>query len=142
MKHGMSEAKHPAYAPSAIESARTPHITDPSRSSKPYAVWTSSRRGYVAPNGIGCGLDERARQLGLRWQGGLQDSIVGRYPNHYTIRYEERRWRLGLHVALGGGDGGERLARIYLVAHPGDGETERVLIVGHVGRHLPDNSTG
>jgi hypothetical protein len=142
VKLAMGHAKHLVYAPNAVESAkdcpyhRPDHILDALQRLDQLA------EGYLDPNGIGCSLDERARQLGLRWQGGLQDSIIARYPNHYTISYQDRRWKLGPHIALGGGDGGERLARIYLVAHPGDQDTARSLIVGHVGRHLPDSSTG
>jgi hypothetical protein len=138
----MRDAKHLAYASRAVESAKDCPYQRPEQILDALRRLDQLAEGYLNPNGIGCGLDERARQLGLRWQGGLHDSIIARHPNHYTITYQDRRFTLGPHVALGGGDGGDRLARIYLVAHPGDQETERALIVGHVGRHLPDSSTG
>jgi len=142
VKCAMREAKHLVFADRALESANDCPYQRPEQILDVLRRLDQLAEGYLDPNGIGCSLDERARQLGLRWQGGLQDGLIARYPNHYTITYRERRWTLGPHVALGGGDGGERLARIYLVAHSGDQRTARALIVGHVGRHLPDSTTG
>jgi hypothetical protein len=142
VKVAMRDAKHLVYAPRAVESAKDCPYQRPEQILDALRRLDQLAQGYLNPNGIGCGLDERARQLGLRWRGGLQDGLIARYPNHYTITYRDRRWTLGPHVALGGGDGGDRLARIYLVAHPGDQQSDRALIVGHVGRHLPDNTTG
>jgi hypothetical protein len=44
-------------------------------------------------------------------------------------------------VRIGSGQGAGAIARIYLALHPGDAELPRSVIVGHVGRHLPDSTT-
>lgn len=86
-------------------------------------------------------LANRAVGLGLDWRAGLSDITVARYRGDYTISHNGRSFVVGPHVVVGQGQGAQRCSRIYLVAHPGDDETPRALIVGLVGRHLPDSTT-
>lgn len=97
---------------------------------------------YARPTGIGKSPRAAAEALGLTWKGGVSDSTTG---GSRTRRYE-RSWRgqtikLGPHLALGGGSGAGLTARIYFYMSEDDEPTDRKIVVGHVGAHLPDSST-
>ena len=142
VQRAKDEAAHLKFANSAFSTARE----SPFR--RPADVLVALRRldelaaDYVRAGGFGKSLAERAGELGLVWSGGVGDTTAGKHAGEYTIMYDGRRFLLGPHVALGGGSGAGLCARIYLVAHEGDAATPRGLIVGHVGEHLPDSTTG
>jgi hypothetical protein len=60
----------------------------------------------------------------------------------YTFMWGDERRTMGPHVRLGSGSGAGHIARIYLDKHEPDDATQRKLIVAHVGRKLPDSTTG
>jgi hypothetical protein len=90
---------------------------------------------------IGGKVSELAFSLGLNWRGGISERTRTRHGKEYSFSYEGRAFELGPHVRIGSGQGAGAIARIYLALHPGDGELPRSVIVGHVGRHLPDSTT-
>jgi len=49
---------------------------------------------------------------------------------------------MGPHVRLGSGRGAGSIARIYLDKYEPEKAADRRLIVAHVGRKLPDTTTG
>jgi hypothetical protein len=77
----------------------------------------------------------------MNWRGGISERTRTRYGKEYSFTYEGRTWELGPHLRIGSGQGAGAIARIYLVLHPGDADLPRSVIVGHVGRHLPDSTT-
>lgn len=89
----------------------------------------------------GRSMQDAAESLGLRWASSLSELTLKRYSRHYVFRFEGQEFSMGPHVALGSGSGAGKIARIYLAAHGGDDQIRRGLIVGHVGRHLPDSTT-
>jgi hypothetical protein len=136
----MDEARHLAYAPRALESAKDSSYQRPEQILDALRRLDRLAEDYLDPDGIGCGLEERARQFGLPWQGGLHESLVARYPNHYTFCLSGSP--LGARATRGARRRRRRraLAWIYLVAHPGDQDTKRALIAGHLaspGRDPP-----
>ncbi len=97
---------------------------------------------YADPDGFGRSLSQAAGELGLTWKGNVSELARSRKPNHYSITHDGERLELGPHVAIGSGSGAGFIARIYLHVADGSGAVPRGLYVGHVGRHLPDTTTG
>ncbi|MGA2926741.1 MAG: hypothetical protein ABSG43_12225, partial [Solirubrobacteraceae bacterium] len=131
------EARHLLYAPAALESAAELCFGRPGELLEDLRRLDQLAAAYLRPDGIGMTLAEHARQLGLQWRGGVSNVAVGQHPDQYTIRHNDRRLTVGPHVIVGQGPG-QRCARIYLVAHPGDTHTARGLIVARICQHLPD----
>ncbi len=97
---------------------------------------------YADPAGFGTSLTSAAQDLGLKWRQDVSEIARSRNPHAYSATVDGRRVDLGPHVAIGSGSGAGFIARIYLHVADGSGEVPRGLYVGHVGRHLPDTTTG
>lgn len=95
---------------------------------------------YLRPEGIGKPIVQVAKREGLDWRGGVSLTARTRYGDDYRFTYGGKLLELGPHVGFGRG-GPNSVLRIYLCLHEGDGELERSVIVGHVGRHLSDTTT-
>jgi hypothetical protein len=81
-------------------------------------------------------LAEIARGGGLNWAGGVSVTAQQQYAKEYTIEIDGRPQLLGPHIRFGKGPP-SRHCRVYLWV---DGQKKRV-VVGHVGKHLPDASS-
>jgi hypothetical protein len=97
---------------------------------------------YADPGGFGTSLASAAQDLGLTWRQNVSEIARSRNPHAYAVTHDGERLELGPHVAIGSGSGAGFIARIYLHVADGSGPTPRGLYVGHVGRHLPDTTTG
>jgi hypothetical protein len=97
---------------------------------------------YADPAGFGTSLAVAAQDLGLTWRQNVSDIARSRNPHAYTATVDGHRVDLGPHVAIGSGSGAGFVARIYLHVADGSGDVPRGIYVGHVGRHLPDTTTG
>jgi hypothetical protein len=97
---------------------------------------------YADPAGFGTSPAVAAQELGLTWRQNVSEIARSRNPHAYTATIDGRRVELGPHVAIGSGSGAGFVARIYLHVADGSGDVERGIYVGHVGRHLPDTTTG
>jgi len=75
---------------------------------------------------------EACRRRGLDWAGGVSDTAQQKYAESYTVAENGHTYRLGPHLRLGDPDGP---VRVYCTF---DGP---VVVVGHIGRHLPDKSS-
>lgn len=92
---------------------------------------------------IGTSVAQRAGQLGLTWRSDVSQLAKTKYASDYTASYEEWTLALGPHLLVGGGAGAGRTLRAYLHLSPGGQcHPQRGIYVGHVGRHLPDTTTG
>ena len=89
----------------------------------------------------GMRIADRARELGLNWRAAVSQTAIAKARSDYQFRHAGRDWLMREHVVVGNGSGAGLCARIYLHFHPGDANRERAVLVGAVGRHLPD-STG
>jgi hypothetical protein len=141
----------------AVELARErcPHLVFAPRARESAADSPFGRPGLILENlerldqlaerylegDIGGKVSELAFSLGLNWRGGISERTRTRHGKEYSFTYEGRAFELGPHVRIGSGQGAGSIARIYLALHPGDAELPRSVIVGHVGRHLPDSTT-
>lgn len=76
-------------------------------------------------------------EQGLDYSHTLSASTLGRFPHEYERTYRGRRIVLGPHIRLGRGSP-EACCRIYFYLD----EEARVCVVGHVGNHLSDRTTG
>lgn len=94
------------------------------------------------PNGIGKGRKDAAEEMGLTWRGGVSQTARGKYPAEYSVVWRGERVELGPHVNLGSGNGAGNIARIYFYCHEAEEPSERCYVIGHVGRKLPDSTTG
>lgn len=75
---------------------------------------------------------DACHRRGLDWAGGVSDTAQQKYAESYTVAENGRTYRLGPHLRLGDADGP---VRVYCAF---DGP---LVVVGHVGRHLPDKSS-
>lgn len=98
--------------------------------------------GEYCAGEMGTGVGERALALGLNWRSGISETARRRFPHEYSCSYSGHTLALGPHVVVGNASSAELCARIYLHACEGTSDLERGLIVGHIGRHLPDASNG
>lgn len=138
-----AQSEHLQFAPGAFESAQDSPFTDAEQ------VLDVLRRldrvaGRYAQGSMGKGLRDAAVEEGiLDWAGGISETTRTRWADHYTFRHHGHELMMDAHVGLGAGKGAGQVARIYL--HIADGRDEdlgRGIIVAHVGRHLPDTTTG
>ena len=74
---------------------------------------------------------------GVDYGHGLSTATLGRFPHEYKRTYRGKRIELGPHVRLGRGSP-EACCRIYFYLD----EDARLCVVGHVGNHLSDRTTG
>jgi TolA-binding protein len=151
------EAPPPSTVREAVEqaAARCPHLTFAPRAYESAADSPFSRPQLILENllrldelaarylegDLGERLSDLAFRLRLNWRGGISERTRTRYGKEYEFTLDARTYELGPHVRIGSGQGAGAIARIYLCLHPGDAERERSVIVGHVGRHLPDSTT-
>jgi len=76
-------------------------------------------------------------EMGFDYGRALSAQAVGRHPHEYERTYNGRRVTMGPHLRLGRGSP-EACCRIYLYLD----ETRHLCVVGHVGSHLSDSTTG
>ncbi len=69
---------------------------------------------------------------GLNWAGAVSETAQQKFAGSYTVTERGRTYQLGPHLRLNDADGPFRVYCAF------DGPT---LVVGHVGRHLPDKSS-
>jgi hypothetical protein len=84
------------------------------------------------PQGFRAAFDE----AGLEFASDISDTAKTKHGRHYLRWYEGKQVMLGPHIKLGIGSP-DTCARIYFHL---DKEHRRI-VVGHVGKHLPDEST-
>ncbi len=72
-------------------------------------------------------LDQEMRNAGLDWAGGISDTAEKLHAAAYTVRHRGEYVMLGPHLRL------EKGLRAYCHID-NDG---RLIVVGHVGEHLP-----
>ncbi|MDX6698399.1 MAG: hypothetical protein QOE65_1796 [Solirubrobacteraceae bacterium] len=131
---------HLVFAPRAFESA------EDSPFARPGLIYENLERldqlsARYREGDIGEKVSDLAFRLGMNWRGGISERTRTRYGKEYSFLYAGRTWELGPHLRIGSGQGAGAIARIYLALHPGDADVPRGVIVGHVGRHLPDSTT-
>lgn len=83
------------------------------------------------PSGFDAAFEER----GIKY-GPVSQTALGKYPDEYERTYRGQRITLSPHVKLGSGTSAGRLARIYWWID----EEARLLVIGHAGRHLRDDT--
>jgi len=128
------------FAPRAFESAADSPFARPGLILENLERLDELAARYLAGD-MGEKVSDVAFRLGMNWRGGISERTRTRYGREYSFTYEGRTWELGPHLRIGSGQGAGAIARIYLVLHAGDDEIPRSVIVGHVGRHLPDSTT-
>jgi hypothetical protein len=136
----VGSCSHLVFAPRALESAEDSPFTRPALILENLERLDALAGLYLAGD-IGERLSDVAFRHRLAWRGGVSDTTRQRHAADYLVTLGDRVFPLGPHVRIGSGKGAGDIARIYLCLHPGDDETPRAVIVGHVGRHLPDSTT-
>jgi hypothetical protein len=91
------------------------------------------RRGEL-PGGWKIAFEE----LGLDFRADVSATARGRFAQEYERTWSGHRVMLGPHLALGGAGTPSTIARIYWYVD----EEARLVVVGHVGMHLRDTTTG
>lgn len=131
---------HLEWAERAFTSARESPFRDPQRILEDLVKLDRVAELYVR-GAIGRPIKEIARELGLDWAEGATAAHHGQYGRHYRFRHAGREWLLEPHLRTSAGRGAGAMARTYFVLHPGDAEHPRGIVVGHIGRKLPDSTT-
>jgi hypothetical protein len=131
---------HLRFAPQAFESAAESPFSRPQLILDNLVRLDELAAAYLQGD-LGERLADVAFRMRLAWRGGISERTRTRYGREYDFAYDGRTFQLGPHVRIGSGAGAGAIARIYLSLHPGDDQLERCVIVGHVGRHLPDSTT-
>lgn len=95
---------------------------------------------YLRPGGFGARPADAAREINLDY---VETSRAAkRARREYTLTHKGRSYLMEPHVRVGGrAPGAGKFARIYLCLHEGDEHLDRSVLIGHVGRHLPDSTT-
>jgi predicted nucleic acid-binding Zn-ribbon protein len=134
------QCRHLVFAPRALESAADSPFGRPGLILENLQRLDQLAERYLEGD-IGGKVSELAFSLGLNWRGGISERTRTRHGKEYSFTYQGRTFELGPHMRIGSGQGAGAIARIYLALHPGDADIPRSVIVGHVGRHLPDSTT-
>jgi hypothetical protein len=134
---------HLAFADSAFESAEESPYRDPDGVLEALEKLERLAALWARPGGIGGkDLGAMATELGLSWRTDVSKTALGgKTGRYYRFSWDEEERVMGPHVRLGSGSGASNIARIYLAKHEPRDPRERRLIVGHVGRKLPDTTT-
>jgi len=137
----VSRCPHLAFAERAFESADDSPFESPESILDALMKLEHVASRWARVGGIG-GMDvgQAAIELGLDWKADVGD--VAKRERHYAFVWNGEKRTMGPHVRLGGGSGAGRVARIYLDRYEPRDPTDRKLIVAHVGRKLPDSTTG
>ena len=140
VERAVERCAHLRFAPRAFESAAESPFSRPQLILENLLRLDELAAAYLQGD-LGERLADVAFRMRLAWRGGISERTRTRHGRDYDFAYEGRTFQLGPHVRIGSGSGAGAIARIYLCLHPGDDELERCVIVGHVGRHLPDSTT-
>jgi hypothetical protein len=144
VERAAAEAQHLRFAPKAFETA----ADSPFR--RPGLVLRTLRgldelAGRYAAGDMGKSLGQAAAEHGItQYKNDIAETTRKRYEDDYTFALEgsSRKLWVGPHIGLGSGSGAQFIARIYLhVSDGSDPEVPRGIVVGVVGRHLPDTTT-
>jgi hypothetical protein len=140
VERAAQRAQHLRFAPRAFESAAESPFSRPQLILDNLMRLDELAAAYLQGD-LGERLADVAFRMRLAWRGGISERTRTRYGRDYDFAYDGGTLQLGPHVRIGSGTGAGAIARIYLHLHPGDDRLERSVIVGHVGRHLPDSTT-
>jgi hypothetical protein len=140
VEQAAARCPHLVFAPRAYESAADSPFSRPQLILENLLRLDELASRYLEGD-LGERLSDLAFRLRLNWRGGISERTRTRHGKDYEFALDGRIYELGPHVRIGSGQGAGAIARIYLCLHPGDGQRERAVIVGHVGRHLPDTTT-
>lgn len=93
--------------------------------------------GRYARNELAGGFSVAFEQAGLPFKSDVSQTALGKYPQEYRRSYNGKTIMLGPHIAFGA-----RTPRTCLRIYFYIDEEARKFVVGHVGNHLRDTTTG
>lgn len=129
--------QHVVVLASAYESAeQSPYRIDFQRAADALACVFSVAEGWHTGT-LGKSIGQTFRDLGQDYSAKVSRSTAGESRSRYTRSYKgETRW-LDEHLKVGKGNPEDSL-RIHWFRD----ESDRAFVLAHVGRHLPDSTTG
>jgi hypothetical protein len=123
------------FLPEAFESAASSAYLQPQKVKE-----SLIRLGKVATSyhdgSLDAGIKEACRAEGLQYAADISQTARGKHSRDYQRTYNEEKIMLGPHLILGKGSP-DTCLRIYFYVDV----SQRVFVVGHVGRHLGDTTT-
>ncbi len=135
------EAQHLKFAPQAFKTAGESPFRPPLEIYS-HLLLLDQLAGEYIKGDLGMALGERATQLGLTWRAAVSGAARAKSPDDYQFLYDGHTLELGPHVVVANGTGAGRNARIYFYVSDDSNGLPRGIYIGHIGRHLPDSSTG
>lgn len=124
------------FLPEALESASESTYPNPERVHQALSAMGDIVRSW-RDGALAAGFGLALRDLGFTFGADVSEVAVGKHPGEYQRRYNGREITLGPHIKLGRRTSAGMIARIYWWVD----EDARRFVVGHVGRHLEDDTT-
>ncbi len=81
------------------------------------------------------GPHQALQEAPVSYASDISNTAKGKYRRHYEVRYQGQKQIMGPHLKFGKKTP-ERCARVYWIVD----ETARTFVIGHFGRHLPDDT--
>ncbi len=136
-----SSAEHLVITANAVETAADSPYRFPHKILEDLIKLDRVAECYLAAE-FGASLKSVADELNLSWVEDSNAADHGKTAQRYRYRHEGREHVLREHVRVGGrAPGDDKIARIYLTFCDGADGGPRQVLVGHVGRKLPDSTT-
>ncbi len=130
------ECEHLVFLKEAIEAAERAAYRHPGRVWRALLAMDEIASAWSRKE-LGSSFFDAFAERGFDFRSQVSMIATGRWGHEYERTYEGRVVTMGPHLALGRGSP-EACCRIYWSLD----EDEKVFVVGHVGRHLSDTTTG
>ncbi|MCZ7537070.1 MAG: hypothetical protein M5T61_14980 [Acidimicrobiia bacterium] len=114
------------YLPDALASSRRSQVRNPRKALETLMTLDRVARRFRARQVRGS-LDQEMRAAGLHWSGGISETAEQLHATTYAVRHRGEYVMLGPHLRIG------KSLRAYCHVD----KEERLIVVGHVGEHLP-----
>jgi hypothetical protein len=135
LERAKMSSEHLVFLPSADRSAAASPFIRPGDVLAVLAT-LDELAGRFAADDLPEGLETACATSGLNFASGISSTTRQQYGGSYEVTYNGSTVMLGPHARLGHGSG-RTCARIYWHVDSQD----RRIVIGHVGRHLPDVSS-
>ncbi|MBW3614363.1 MAG: hypothetical protein KY439_03520 [Actinobacteria bacterium] len=130
-----AECDNLIFLEDAVDSARRAAYRHPARVYKALLVMDTVA-GRWSRGQLPAGFRHAFAEHGLDFAANVSPTALGKYAHEYQRTYEGRTINMGPHLGLGRGTAGG--CRIYFQLD----EDKHLFVVGHVGNHLSDSTTG
>ncbi|TMC47584.1 MAG: hypothetical protein E6J14_15140 [Chloroflexi bacterium] len=141
VERAAARCPHLLFLDEALESAQRSHFRRPVDMLDTLLALEEVAALWAEPNGTGQSLNAAAASRGVDMSG-RATRLGGSIGRQYERIWNGKRIRLEEHVRIGSGPGAQFCARIYFHKYDPGQFTGRRFVIGHVGAHLEDSTSG